>query len=519
MRGRLAQMATLADVLAARTTLADASARHLQRLVREWQLLADLSFADLLLWVPEGACHAEAGPERADELRADELRFVCVAQCRPTTAPTAYQDDRVGSVQAGASAAPLHTALAEGRLLRAAELEWCDGIPVRREAIPVRVNEQIVAVLGRDSNETMVRHPSQLELAYLQSAADLSVMVADGTFPSPAAGDGDAAPRAGDGLLRLDSDGMVRYASPNALSAFRRLGLTGNPVSARLDDLLSQACAGGDPLQVADLSRAISTALAGQTPANQEVDAQGATVRFRALPLRPRGDALGALVLLQDITELRRLGRQLMSKDATIREIHHRVKNNLQTVAALLRMQARRTVAPEARAALEESMRRVGSIAMVHETLSVSVDETVDFGQIVDRLLGMLADLDDSGGRIQLHREGEFGPLPPEVATSLVLVLTELTQNAIEHAFPESRQGAGSVALIADRVADQLRVVVRDDGVGLAPDFELATSDQLGLQIVQTLVTAELAGSVNLAARADGEPGAEATLLLSIRQG
>ncbi len=146
-----------------------------------------------------------------------------------------------------------------------------------------------------------------------------------------------------------------------------------------------------DPFDASDLAAAVADAIDGGQPASIEVEGGGATILFRALPLRPRGETLGALLLMQDVTELRRRDRQIMSKDATIREIHHRVKNNLQTVAALLRLQARRVSVPEARAALEESMRRVQSIALVHETLSVSIDESVDFDEIVDRLLVMLS--------------------------------------------------------------------------------------------------------------------------------
>ena len=249
-------------------------------------------------------------------------------------------------------------------------------------------------------------------------------------------------------------------------------------------------------------------------PASHEVDIRGATVRFRVLPLRPRGEALGALVLLQDITELRRLDRQMMSKDATIREIHHRVKNNLQTVAALLRLQARRTAAPEARLALEESMRRVGSIAMVHETLSTSIDETVAFGEIVERLLAMLTELAPNDARVALRRTGEFGPLPAEVATSLVLVLTELVQNALEHAYPPG--SSGTVEVSASRDEQTLEVRVRDDGVGLREGFSLDASDRLGLQIVRTLVTAELSGTVTLRPRDDNGRGAEAVVRLPV---
>ena len=103
---------------------------------------------------------------------------------------------------------------------------------------------------------------------------------------------------------------------------------------------------------------------------------------LRAIPLRPTGERTGGIVLLRDVTELRRRDRELVTKDATIREIHHRVKNNLQTVAALLRLQARRIGVPEGRVALEEAVRRVGAIAVVHETLSQAFDETVDFDEV-----------------------------------------------------------------------------------------------------------------------------------------
>jgi two-component sensor histidine kinase len=231
------------------------------------------------------------------------------------------------------------------------------------------------------------------------------------------------------------------------------------------------------------------------------------------MPLRPRGETLGALLLLQDVTELRRRDRQIMSKDATIREIHHRVKNNLQTVAALLRLQARRVAVPGARAALEESMRRVQSIALVHETLSVSIDESVDFDEIVDRLLVMLSDVMGSASRISVDRQGSFGVVPAEIATALVLVLTELVQNAIEHAFPDDRPGVVSVR--AERRRGELKVTIVDNGIGLPDEFRGDRSDRLGLQIVRTLVSAELNGTVEFH-RHDDPGGTDAVLVMPL---
>ena len=486
-------MSALSDLLAARTGLTDRQVDHLQRLVGEWQLLSDLSFADLLLWVPVRLSEGDAGATTA---------FLCAAQCRPTTGPTAYQNDQVGVVQRGERATPLRVAWSEARTFREGEADWDGDLPIRREAIPVRVDGEVIAVLGKDANLASVRTPSQLELVYLQSAADLSAMIADGTFPHPDAGIEEAAgPRVGDGLVRLEPDGTIIYASPNALSAFNRLGVTGIVVGEPIDELTSTVA--DDPFDASDLAEAVRTAIDGGQAASIEVEGGGAIVLFRALPLRPRGETLGALLLMQDVTELRRRDRQILSKDATIREIHHRVKNNLQTVAALLRLQARRVPVPEARIALEESMRRVASIALVHETLSGSIDEQIDFDAIVDRLLGMLADVTGSGGRVALRRDGSFGEIPVEIATTLVLVITELVQNALEHAFPAERTGRGH-----DRRGARPR---RADAVGARRRRRPArrtspreSSDQLGLQIVRTLVSAELGGRFTLSPRSDG---------------
>jgi two-component sensor histidine kinase len=289
------------------------------------------------------------------------------------------------------------------------------------------------------------------------------------------------------------------------------LGIAGPVVGEPLHELTTNVA--DDPFDVADLGTAVEAAVDGGQPASIEVEGGGAIVMFRAIPLRPRGETLGALLLMQDVTEVRRRDRQIMSKDATIREIHHRVKNNLQTVAALLRLQARRVAIPEAKVALEESMRRVSSIALVHETLSVSVDEAVDFDEVVDRLLGMLADVAGAAGRITLRREGNFGVLPAEVATALVLVITELVQNALEHGFPDG--ATGSVVVAARRSRGHLVIAVEDDGTGLPENFGQAASEQLGLQIVRTLVSAELDGTVDYSGRAAG-PGTSATVRMPL---
>jgi two-component sensor histidine kinase len=489
-------MSALSDLIAAHTSLTEAQAGHLQRLVADWQLLSDMSFADLLLWVP-----------------VDDGAFLCAAQCRPTTGPTAYLHDRVGEILPQARAGGLQVSLAESRIFRESDPDWDGDTPIRREAIPIVHDGKTIAVLGRDSNLTSMRSPSQLELAYLQSAADLASMVAAGTFPGPATEREEmSGPRVGDGLVRLDAEGEVIYTSPNGASAFRRLGYNGHLMGQKFAESVAEIAA--DPFDASEMAQMLSEALAGKHPHSREVDGGGAIVQFRAIPLMPRGESLGALVLLQDVTELRRRDRQIMSKDATIREIHHRVKNNLQTVAALLRLQSRRVTSPEARIALEESMHRVSSIALVHETLSSAIDEAVAFDDVVDRLLLMLADVTGAAGRITVRREGSFGELPAELATPLVMVLTELVQNAVEHGFPDGE--SGSVTVVGERVPGTVRVTVSDDGHGLPTAFETAASDSLGLQIVRTLVGSELGATLEFNPRHNGESGTDVVISIPL---
>ncbi|GAB2628356.1 histidine kinase N-terminal domain-containing protein [Prescottella soli] len=495
-------MSTLSDLLAEHTDLPGNAVDHLQQVVGEWQLLADLSFADVLLWV---------ATERPDDPKgaagSDPLTVVCVAQCRPTTASTAFPDDAVGSVVSESEHPQVLKALLDGEIVTEVDHSWRGGTPLRREAVPVRCDGEVIAVLSRDTNLAQQRAQSPLEIAYLDCAADLCQMISEGTFPNPISrSDTNSSPRAGDGFIRLDPEGRVVYASPNALSAYHRMGLNTDLVGQDLASTTRALIT--DPFESKEVADYISGTLAGRLGHRMEVEARGAIVLLRALVLKPHGKIVGAAVVIRDVTEVKRRDRALLSKDATIREIHHRVKNNLQTVAALLRLQARRTDNEEARSALSESVRRVTSIALVHETLSMSVDEEVDLDEVVDRLVPILADVASVNMPIKIKREGSLGVFSAERATPLVMVLTELVQNAIEHAFDPGQPG--TVYLRADRSARWLDVVIHDDGRGLPEGFSLEKSDRLGLQIVRTLVGAELGGSLGLHPSADG--GTDAVL-------
>lgn len=491
-------MPSLDDIIRHQTSLDEPDVAWLHALVADWQILADLSFADLVLWVPD----------------TEQRGFWAAAQIRPTTGPTSLIDDVVGTFVPTDRSGVLERTMHSVETIEAAADHWQDGVHVGTETVAVRRADHVIGVLARRTNLAGVRTPSNLEAAYRETAQDLMSMISAGEFPILGERSELAdSLRVGDGFLRTNSDGFVVYASPNALSAYRRIGLSGDLLGADLAQV-TRRLVGPQPVDSAPLNF-----LGGRTIEEAELEHAAASLLIRVIPLRSQRVSVGTVILLRDVTELRLRERELISKEATIREIHHRVKNNLQTVAALLRLQGRRMDNPQARTALDDAVRRVGSIALVHETLSQSFDQTVEFDDIVDRLLRTVLDVSASvqggqsvpGGRIVAERIGSFGSLPGDVATPLAMVLTELIQNAAEHAFGGAATG-GRITLSANRIRDRIRMRVSDDGVGLPADFDPSRS--LGLSIVTTLIETELGGSLSFERRASG--GTSVAIVLTL---
>ena len=237
----------------------------------------------------------------------------------------------------------------------------------------------------------------------------------------------------------------------------------------------------------------------GRAPWRVDLDSRNVTLSLRAIPLKKAGVRIGAIVLCRDVTELRRQERELITKDATIREIHHRVKNNLQTVASLLRIQARRSTSEEAKESLEQAMRRVSAIALVHDTLSEGLTQEVNFDEVFDRML-MLVSETAAGHNTSVRTliDGKFGRLPSEMATPLAVALTEVVTNSIEHGLANR---AGVVHVSAERLQKKLVIAVSDNGVGLTGGV---LGSGLGTQIIRTLIEGELRGSIHWSSPHEG---------------
>jgi len=474
-------MPHLEEHLRDRSPLDQNQLRRIRELTSDWQLLADLSFADLVLWVPI-----------RKDFKSWPTGYVSVAHIRPTTAATVFPQDVIGEEISWGSRPRIDQALSGAEIIRDAQPEKFGELLIKEETIPVILNEQVIAVISRHRNAELMRQPSRLELNYREVAHNVYRMVAEGTFPYVEHNEFfDPAVRVGDGLIRLDINGAITYASPNAKSAFNRMGWAGELEGNNLGDVARKVSS----VKREAHEEAIEVSLSGKSLRRVEIENTGGTIDLMALPLLAAGDRIGAIVLLQNVTELRRRERELVTKDATIREIHHRVKNNLQTVSALLRLQSRRIEDPAASAALNEAVRRIASIALVHETLSSSSEASVAFDDVLDRLVAHALELSPRMGQLQIARDGALGSLDPRIATPLSLVVTELIHNALEHGLATSGE---NLKIEVNRIGDIATIVIFDDGVGLPAGFSLSESANLGLQIVRTLTENELKGSINL---------------------
>src|SRR4051812_21421171 len=258
-------MSSLSERLTRGSASSPSQVEHARRLVADWQLLSDLAFADLTLWVP-----LQGGA------------WWCVAQVRPLTAPTSQPDDLVGAEASGTAAEPFVVAYREGRPVTEGEPDWSGASPRRREVIPVRHDDVVVAVLAKDTNLAVTRSPSTLELTYLDIAADLCLMVSAGTSPPQKPQDAEMSPRVGDGLVRVDAEGRATYASPNALSAYRRMGLTGDLVGADLAEWTRAASA--DRVAGEAVAAAVAAAGGGGGPRPGGGGGPGAAGFPRGLP-------------------------------------------------------------------------------------------------------------------------------------------------------------------------------------------------------------------------------------------
>ncbi len=286
-----------------------------------------------------------------------------------------------------------------------------------------------------------------------------------------------------DGIIIVDRNKKIIAANNEALHIFQTLDVN-DVIGRRTNDVAINW-----PL----VGMVIETGIAE----SKEFKMHGLLLSIRVLPVAEKPKAGCAIVILQDVTELRKKDEELLIKSVVIKEIHHRVKNNLQTIASLLRLQERRAKSDETKNVLRDCIGRVNSIAIVHEYLSQQDAGMIDVAKVAKGIYqAIISSMLSSDFKLDARFSVDDALLPSEKATSIALILNELLQNTIEHGFEGRRNGRLEVEF--HNKEREYVLQISDDGVGLPDGFDMTAGKSLGLKIIKTMAESDLQGSFTL---------------------
>jgi two-component sensor histidine kinase len=462
--------------------LTEADVSFLKTVECQMSIVSDVSRADILLFG-----------------RLEDDRAIVLAHARPHSISSIH-DHLLTGQELGEDQKPLVIrTLTNGRPQQGGQLLIADSAPIIKQVYPLRRpgSKSVIGALSIETNLLENERHRRRRRAFQRALLQLQMMA----LRTQLVGATDLSPFGEhDGIIVADRDRIIRYASGIATNLYRRIGYPGGLLRRHLGELET-----GDD----DLARA---ALRQFRCLERKEEAGGRYWVKKAIPLldlpRPRPlswinwgkqyeEPSHVLLMVHDSTEARRREQELRVKTAMIQEVHHRVKNNLQTIAALLRMQVRRMPSEEARTAVEEAIARILSVAVIHEFLSHGDSRVINIKDVSQRILTVMRqEMLGPDRTIQLELDGPPIYLPARQATACALVINELLQNAVEHGFEED--SVGNVRLTFQDEGDTVIVRVRDDGSGLPDNFSIENADSLGLQIVQTLVQEDLKGTIEM---------------------
>ncbi len=354
-----------------------------------------------------------------------------------------------------------------------------EGIPIAQTVVPIRNRiGAVIGVLIMERNiTTEVQEERQVEFLS-QTAEQLSNTLMHLSMTESSFKDW-----IGNGIFVLNAQGKITYANFEAAEVYRHR-LEAEPLGNDFT-LLFPECKSID-----FLFKYL------QTPVEMRVDKK--VYQLHGHNLINYGKPSGCVVSVQDVTDLRMKEQELNMKSTIISEIHHRVKNNLQNIAALLRMQARRTDSEFIRSEFTSSINRIISIALAYEIFAREPMESIDLLEMVRGIMESLRDsMGDVNGCFCWELEGDAVRVSHSQAVPLALIINELVTNSIKHAI--SKRVEGTIRIKVAATSRRVMFYIADNGLAeLSPDV-LHGRKSLGLDIVRKLVADQLEGHFTLA--------------------
>lgn len=288
-------------------------------------------------------------------------------------------------------------------------------------------------------------------------------------------------------LILVNNAGVVTFRNSLARELYTKLGY--------VDDIL------GQKFENIRLTGSICSECDPPPEGYSAVETMVGQYSLSIKRIQIQSDDIAFAIIIRDVTFVREQEKQLILKSVAIKEMHHRVKNNLQTIASLLRLQIRRSGNEITRRVLTESMNRILSIAATHELLAQSGVDQVKIGEVIVNIKNnAVRYFARQHLELSISLEGDDFKVDSDIATSVALVINELLQNSLKYAFVGRAEGSIRIVVTGGELYSRIEVI--DDGCGF--DTAKINNDRLGLSIVQTLVKDKLRGKLAIASNSKG---------------
>ena len=400
---------------------------------------------------------------------------IVVAEAKPSYVPSSYKKTVVGllarkenepavarTFRLGVATKQMKAVTQEnGRTIQSVE-------PIKNAA-----GSRVIGVLIREQRVDGQRQISERlhfsEQSYEQIANALSHMVGSNNWLTECIDEA---------LVMVDRTGVVAFRNSLARDLYRKLGYIEDPLGQLYENVRLVG-----PVNDADQSgySVIETTVGRHSLSIKRIQLESEDMAFA--------------VVIQDNTWKKEQEKALILKSVAIKEMHHRVKNNLQTIASLLRLQVRRSDNEETRKVLGESMNRILSIATTHELLAQGGVDQVKIGEVILNIKNnTVRYFARPHFDVNITLEGDDFEVDSDIATSVALIINELLQNSLQYAFQDRESGL--IRIVVTRGELYSRIEVIDDGSGY--DVENVRTDRLGLSIVQTMVKDKLRGNLSV---------------------
>ena len=285
-----------------------------------------------------------------------------------------------------------------------------------------------------------------------------------------------------DGIIIFNEEGVCIYANSRAKYIYRKIGYKDFVLGEKFDNIVI------DNVEFEDI-------LSGKMNKKTDISISNMVLSMEYFLIKETENIKNIVLFIKDITEIKVKEKELVLKSVVIKEIHHRVKNNLQTIASLWRIQARKTDDKAVKAAFSDSINRILSISVTHELLAQNGLDELEIKEVINKILkNSLRENLDGRVKLKIDVTGDNFEISSDKATTIALIVNELVENCIKHAF--KGKDNGRITVKVKRGEMKSYISISDDGIGMnEKDFDKGS---IGLQIVKSLVKEKLYGDLNV---------------------